>query len=52
MIDNVTIWDCPKCPEGKLVERTNIKEGTKFLGCTKYPKCKYTQPVEKEVNDD
>jgi len=33
---------CPKCG-GKLVLRKG-KYG-KFLGCSKYPKCKYTQNI-------
>ncbi len=35
---------CPKCGE-KLVERTG-KYG-KFVGCSNYPKCKYTRNIEK-----
>ena len=35
--DNSTI--CPKCG-GNLIERTG-KFG-KFIGCSNYPKCKYT----------
>jgi DNA topoisomerase III len=50
--DAVTIWDCPKCPTGKLVHRVNRKEGTRFLGCTNYPECKYTQPEEPTEGDE
>lgn len=32
---------CPRCGKGKLVSR-NGKYG-KFLGCNRYPRCKYTQ---------
>jgi len=37
-----------KCPEcgGFLSVRTNHKKGTQFLGCTSYPKCKYTKNME------
>jgi hypothetical protein len=31
--------DCPKCKSGKLVNR---KGKTQFLGCSNYPKCKFT----------
>lgn len=31
--------DCPKCKSGKLIRR---KAKTEFLGCTAYPKCKFT----------
>ena len=35
---------CPKCG-GKLVER-NGKYG-KFIGCSNYPNCKYTDKINK-----
>jgi DNA topoisomerase I len=37
---------CPKCSEGNLVLRKSIYGS--FYGCSKYPKCKFTQ----NVNDD
>jgi len=47
MNDNdITIWDCPKC-KGKLIRRKN-KEGQNFLGCTEFPRCRYTQKDETE----
>jgi len=36
--------NCPKC-NGGLIERSG-KYG-KFLGCSNYPKCKYTENIEK-----
>lgn len=33
---------CPRCKMGTLVQRTNSKTGTKFWGCSRFPKCKYT----------
>lgn len=47
-----TVWDCPKCPKGKLVKRFSRKTETIFLGCNQYPKCTYTQPLEKEDMDN
>lgn len=38
---------CPRC-EGVLVMRTAIKgnhQGQKFLGCSSYPKCKFTAKI-------
>jgi len=35
---------CPKCEEGKLVVRKSIYGS--FLGCDKYPKCRYTEKLE------
>ncbi|AKM84671.1 MAG: topoisomerase I, DNA topoisomerase I protein [candidate division Kazan bacterium GW2011_GWA1_50_15] len=32
--------DCPKCHEGKVVER-RTKRGKIFWGCSKYPKCDF-----------
>jgi len=34
---------CPKCKDGKLVLRKSIYGS--FLGCSKYPKCKYTEQL-------
>ncbi|MBU1246991.1 type I DNA topoisomerase [Patescibacteria group bacterium] len=38
---------CPKCKDGKLVER----EGRfgKFISCSNYPKCKYIEESEEET---
>ena len=36
--------ECPKCGEGVLIERYKRDlEGSEFLGCTFYPKCRFTQ---------
>lgn len=35
--------DCPKC-NGHLVERVS-NVGNKFLGCSNFPKCRYTEKV-------
>ncbi|MBN2111621.1 DNA topoisomerase I [Candidatus Woesearchaeota archaeon] len=37
---------CPKCKEGKLVLRKSIYGS--FLGCNRYPKCRYTEKFQKE----
>ena len=39
---------CPKCHTGHLIERTS-RYGTKFIGCSNYPRCRYVQkePGEK-----
>ena len=37
---------CPKCKKGKLVLRKSIYGA--FLGCNRYPKCRYTEKFEKE----
>jgi hypothetical protein len=41
--DAILIKDCPECKEGSLIVRKG-KYG-KFLGCTKYPNCKYTSKI-------
>ena len=45
--DDITIWDCPECPTGKLIRRKNKRTEETFLGCTNYPKCTHTQKEEK-----
>jgi len=35
---------CPRC-SAKMVERSNRKSGEKFLGCSRFPKCKGTKKV-------
>jgi restriction system protein len=35
---------CPRCAAA-LVERSNRKSGEKFLGCSRYPKCKGTRQI-------
>lgn len=37
---------CPKCKDGKLVVRKSIYGA--FLGCNKYPKCRYTEKLEEK----
>ncbi len=39
---------CPKCEEGKLVLRKSVYGS--FLGCSKYPKCRYTEKLNGEGN--
>lgn len=43
---------CPECEkngrDGELIERTNKSSGNKFYGCSKYPACKFSQPIEGE----
>lgn len=36
--------DCPRCKTGKLVARKGIHGN--FIGCSKYPSCKYTENVK------
>src|SRR5207253_2510761 len=40
---------CPRCPEeGREPGRLVVKLGRygRFVGCEKYPECKYTRPIE------
>lgn len=32
--------------KGKMVERTNSKTQTKFLGCSEFPKCKRSYSID------
>ena len=47
-----TIFDCPKGCGGKLIIRTNKLTKEQFLGCSSFPKCRYSQPLEKEMGDE
>ena len=42
---------CPKCGS-KLVERHNSKTGSPFWGCSRFPKCKCTEPFYSTVGDE
>ena len=48
---------CPECKKGTLVLRTaksGKNKGNKFLGCSRFPKCKYISPyqvVDKKCED-
>jgi len=41
---------CPECEkhsrDGELIERSNKKTGDKFIGCNKWPACRYTESVK------
>lgn len=47
---------CPDCKkagrDGELLERKNKRDGSSFYGCSKYPKCRYTESPEKSDSDD
>ena len=32
---------CPRCSEGRLIERKNTQEGSSFYGCSNYPWCEH-----------
>lgn len=34
--------NCPLCKTGFIIERENKNKGTSFLGCSRYPNCKWT----------
>ena len=40
---------CPYCKHPLVVKKN--KKGQKFIGCTNFPKCKYTESIEDEVRD-
>ena len=43
---------CPDCEkhgrDGELLERKNKSNGNSFYGCSKYPACKYSAPIDGE----
>jgi DNA topoisomerase-3 len=42
---------CPECEEGFLRERTS-KRGRSFVGCTRYPECRYIEGRSIAATDD
>jgi len=44
LIKNIVEEECPKCKEGILVVRKSVYGH--FLGCNKFPKCRYTQAIK------
>jgi DNA topoisomerase I len=43
MLRHIVEQECPKC-KGELVVRKSVYGH--FLGCNKFPKCRYTQPIK------
>jgi DNA topoisomerase-1 len=37
---------CPLCNQGNQIQRQNRSSGEKFLGCIRYPDCKWTQKLK------
>ena len=42
-------WDAYHRCKGKPVLRTNGKTGSKFIGCSMFPKCRHTIPWRGEM---
>ena len=47
---------CPRCKEGKLIKRVRKKDtqnskykSNEFLGCSRFPKCRFTKELEKSI---
>lgn len=34
---------CPACRKGQVVLRFGARTGKQFLGCTRYPRCRFSQ---------
>lgn len=39
---------CPECG-GHLRTRRNRREGNRFLGCSRYPRCNFTEDIDQRV---
>lgn len=46
--DPIIGTECPDC-DGRLILRTNKRNGEQFWGCTNFPRCKHTQPITREL---
>lgn len=45
-LDNLAL--CPKCKTGRLITRTSkLKDGGDFYGCSNYPRCDYSLPMQR-----
>ena len=40
-----SVETCPECQRGSVVVKRNKKSGNQFLGCSRFPRCKYTKNV-------
>jgi|SRR5919108_1906536 ssDNA-binding Zn-finger/Zn-ribbon topoisomerase 1 len=41
---------CPRC-RSSLELRTNRGDGSRFLGCAAYPRCRFTEPYEPRIQE-
>lgn len=41
--------DCPDCGRGRLRVCSNKKSGSKFVGCSRFPSCKYVDDFDEYV---
>ena len=46
IISDVPAWVCEQCGEPMVIR---VGRSGKFLGCSKYPKCKATKPLPAEL---
>lgn len=37
---------CPWCKKGKTIVRKRKRDGLKFTGCDKFPRCRYTPEAD------
>lgn len=54
--DNITLLrrltgDCPLC-RAPIALRTNRQKSTQFLGCSNYPDCSFTEPINQAMLQD
>lgn len=45
-VEGNQIFFCSKCSEGMMLRRKANRDGAEFLGCSNYPYCKSTMPVQ------
>jgi len=38
---------CPRCKEGLTVRRTRKVDGVSFIGCNRFPKCRYSYSAKR-----
>jgi len=42
-----SLGPCPKCEDGQMVLRKSGRDGNQFVGCSKYPDCRFTMSLPK-----
>jgi hypothetical protein len=42
---------CPDCGKGNLRDRTNQQDGHAFIGCDRFPACKWVHPEHRRLSD-
>lgn len=45
MAETALTLRCPGCGTGHLLERENRQNGSRFMGCSEFPRCRHSEPL-------